>query len=79
MNDIFKFFTDNWSAIEGLARNLAADLAVLWGLALTLAQVLKKVFPKLGVPLEQATLGVLGIQIQKPTADVSGKGMDMDD
>ena len=73
MNDIFKFFTDNWSAIEGLARNLAADLAVLWALGLALAQVLKKVFPKFGVPLEQATLGVLGIHTVKPA------GMDADD
>jgi len=68
VNDIFKFFTDNWSAIEGLARNLVADLGVLWGLGLAFAQVLKKLKPEWGRALEKSTLGVIG-----------AKGMDMDD
>ena len=55
-----QWFTANWPAIESLARNLAADLAALWALALALAQVLKTFFPVLGENLQRKTLVVLG-------------------
>ena len=57
-----QWFTANWSTIEGLARNLAADLAAVWALGLGLSVVLKPFFPNFGLSLEKKTLGVLGIK-----------------
>ncbi len=49
---VFDYFTANWGAVESLARNLAADLAVLWVLGVGLAKVLKPFFPGFGGNLE---------------------------
>ncbi len=56
----FAFIQANWGTVEGLARGLAADLAVLWVLALGLAAVLKPFFPQFGASLQEKTLGILG-------------------
>lgn len=60
VNALVTWFTANWSTIESLARNLAADIAAVWALALALSQVLKKFFPNLGwgQSLENKTIGV---------------------
>jgi hypothetical protein len=52
MTELIAWFTTNWTVIEGLARNLAADLATLWALGLALAQVLKKFWPVKGDNLQ---------------------------
>jgi len=58
---VIAWFQANWSAIESLARNLAADLMTLWALALGLAQVLKlfQPFKGWGERLQSKAMGVL--------------------
>ncbi len=51
------WLTANWPAIEGLARNIAADLAALWVLGLALANVIKPFFPKTGDSIQSKLLG----------------------
>jgi len=55
------WFQTNWSVIESLARNLAADLGALWALGLALAAVLKKFFPQSpkGATLQAKLIGVV--------------------
>lgn len=61
---VYNWFTANWANIEGLARNIAADLAALLVLAKALAEVLKALpwqKPKdAGLALDGKVMGVFG-------------------
>lgn len=57
LNAAVAWFIANWGAIEGLARNFAADLATLWALGLALAQVLRPFFPGAADKLQSKLLG----------------------
>ena len=59
INAAIAFFVANWVQIECLARNIAADAAAVYALALLLAKALKPFFPVLGQSLEDKVIGFL--------------------